>query len=261
MIILNENEWAERQIEIHDLGKKPAETLQRVARFYIDSGYSLPDVRKKLDIFLKQCDPLISLPKWSDTLDNVVTRAKKRCAVNIDGIPITETEMQKIDDLPGKQLRRLAFTLLCLAKYWNVVNPDGDYWVNNKDSEIMNMANISTSLKRQSLLYWHLKEREMIKFSKKVDNTNVKVCFADDNIPILHITDFRNLGFQYLMYHGEPYFECVNCGIVTKESNPDRRGRKQKYCKECAIKIRLQQSINSVMKGRRYQDFENVGNN
>ena len=168
MIILNENEWARQQIEKCNLGKKPAETLRLVARFYIDSGYSLTETRRKLDEFLWQCDPLISLPKWSDTLDRVITKAKKRAAVCIDSIPITETEMQKIDALDGKQLRRLAFTLLCLAKYWKAVNPEGDYWVNNKDSEIMNMANISTSLKRQSLLYSQLKECEMIKFSKKM---------------------------------------------------------------------------------------------
>lgn len=259
MIILNENEWARQQIEKCNLGKKPAETLRLVARFYIDSGYSLTETRRKLDEFLWQCDPLISLPKWSDTLDRVITKAKKRAAVCIDSIPITETEMQKIDALDGKQLRRLAFTLLCLAKYWKAVNPEGDYWVNNKDSEIMNMANISTSLKRQSLLYSQLKECEMIKFSKKIDNTNVKVCFVDDINPILHITDFRNLGFQYLMYHDEPYFECSNCGIITKLANPKNKGR-QKYCKECATKIRLQQSINSVMRIRRQNEFKNVGN-
>ena len=113
----------------------------------------------------------------------------------------------------------------------------------------MALANINTSIKRQGLMYWTLREAGMVQFSKKVDNTNVKVCFVEDGETILHITDFRNLGYQYLMYHGEPYFECANCGITTKISNPDNK-RRQKYCNECAAKIHLQQRVASVMRHR-----------
>lgn len=249
MIILKENEWAEQMIQSRSLGKKPSETLRRVARYYLDNGYSKRDTRAKLDAFLIQCDPTASLPKWSDMLDYVVTKACKYGAVDIDGIPITDNEMKKIENLKGKQLRRLAFTLLCLAKYWNAISPNCDFWVNNKDSEIMAMANINTSIKRQGLMYWELKEAGMIQFSKKVDNTNVRVCFVEDGDVVYKVSDFRNLGYQYLMYCGEPYMECQHCGLTIKIDNPGR-GRKQKYCKTCAAEIALQQNINSVMKQR-----------
>lgn len=248
-VVLKENEWAAKQIAACSLGKKPSETLKRVARYYIDKGYSTKDVRNKLDAFLLQCDRTASLPKWSDALDYAVSRAAKYEAVDIDGIDITDTEMKKIDALNGKQIKRLAFTLLCLAKYWKEIIPDGDFWVNNKDNEIMSMANINTSIKRQGQMYWTLREAGMVQFSRKVDNTNVRVCFADDGTPIMRITDFRNLGYQYLMYHGEPYFECANCGITAKISNP-KNNRKPKYCNECASKIYIQQTINSVMRQR-----------
>ncbi len=39
-IILKENEWAEKMIQDRSLGKKPYQTLYRVARYYLDSGYS-----------------------------------------------------------------------------------------------------------------------------------------------------------------------------------------------------------------------------
>lgn len=249
-IVLNEHEWAEEMINSRSLGKKPYETLCRVAKYYIDKNYSKKDVRSMLDTFLLQCEPTASLPKWAETLDYAVNRALKYDAVQIENICVSKNEMQIIDNLEGTQLKRLAFTLLCLSKYWDIINPNGDHWVNNKDSEIMRMANINTSIKRQSLLYHTLNEKGLIQFSKKIDNTNVRVCFADNTDDIaVKVCDFRNLGYQYLRYHGEPYFECQNCGVTTKFNNPVK-GAKQKYCKECAVEVAMKQRINSVMRQR-----------
>ena len=248
-IVLREHEWAENMIKTRSLGKKPSETLSRVARYYIDKGYTKKDTRKFLDTFLIQCDPTSSLTKWADSLDYALSRALKYEAINIEGIDISKPEMNKINALDGKQIKRLAFTLLCLAKYWKIVRVVGDYWVNNKDNEIMSMANINTSIKRQCDMYRILRECGMIQFSKKVDNTNVKVCFIEDGEVAMHITDFRNLGYQYLKYCGEPYFECKNCGITTKYRNPSNTGG-QKYCSNCALEIHTQQKVNSVMRRR-----------
>ena len=250
-IVLNEHDWARECIETRTLGKKPFETLCRVAKYYLDKDYGKKEARKATEQFLLQCEPTASLPKWADTLELALNRALKYDAIQIDGIEITAPEMAKIDALEGKQIRRLAFTLLCLAKYWNLVNPNCDSWVNNKDSEIMRMANINTSIKRQSLMYYNLNELGMVQFSRRVDNTNVKVCFIEDGKAVMTITDFRNLGYQYLKYHGEPYFECANCGLVIKQNTS--AGRKLKYCPECAIEIKMQQNINSVMR-QRFQD-------
>ena len=251
-VVLNEHEWAKEMITTHSLGKKPFETISRVAKYYIDNNYSKKEVRRMLDTFLLQCDPTASLPKWSDTIDYALDRALKYDAIKIDHISITEPEMRAIDSVNSKQARRLAFTLLCLAKYWDAVNPHGDHWVNSRDCEIMRMANINTSIRRQSFMYNTLNKCGMIQFSKKVDNTNVRVCFIEDGDVVLNISDFRNLGYQYLKYHGEPYFECQNCGITTKYSNPENKNScsKQKYCKSCAAEINIQQIINSVMRQR-----------
>lgn len=257
-IVLNEHEWAEEMITSRSLGKKPFETLCRVARYYLDNGLSKREVRKMLDTFLIQCDPTASLPKWADSLDKAISLACKYPAVAIDFIDISKAEIDTIDAIAGKQQRRLAFTLLCLAKYWNAINPRCDSWVNNKDSDIMRLANINTSIKRQSLMYANLADAGLISFSKKVDNTNVRVCFVEDGETALKITDFRNLGYQYMMYHGEPYFVCKNCGIAARIDSPVK-GKCQKYCKECAAQISVQQKINSVMRqrgvtGRKHDD-------
>lgn len=249
MIVLNETEWAHDMINQKSLGANPYETLKRVARYYLDQQYKKSDVRRKLDYFILQCDPTASLPKWSDTADRALNRAAKRAAVEIDYIVVTKPEMDIIDGLSGTQTRRLAFTLLCLAKYLDVVNPAGDHWVTTDDNDIMKMANINTSLKRQSAMFRKLNECGLVRFSKKVDNTNVRVCFIEDGDEAMRIYDYRNLGYQYMMYHGGSFIECSNCGIITKEDNP-QVGRRQRYCKACATKIAAVQRVNWVMKLR-----------
>lgn len=254
-IVLNEYEWAERMISNRELGKKPIETLNRVAKYYLASGYSKREVRKILDTFLIQCDPTASLPSWSNVLDRVAKNADKYHLIRIDGVDITVKELESIEKLEGKQSRRLAFTLLCVAKYWDAVSEHNDHWVNTPDREVMQMANIGTSIKRQSAMFAKLKEEGMLRFSRKIDNLNVQVTFIENDEVALHIQDFRNLGYQYLRYCGGSYFECENCGLTVKIQE-HTRGRKQKYCPSCAVEVKTRQNVNAVMRHRealRYQ--------
>lgn len=248
-IVLNEYDWAEKAIKDKALGKKPYETLSRVAKYYTYKNYTRKEVRRLLDEFLLQCEPTASLVMWSDTLDSAAKYASKYPLVMIDRICITKPEMERIDSLPGKQIRRLAFSLLCIAKYLVSISENTNYWVGTPDNEIMKMANINTSIKRQSSMFGQLKDLGMIRFSKQIDNLSVQVLFAEDGDTVMSITDFRNLGYQYMRYHGEPYFECAHCGITEKIRSATQR-RPQKYCAQCAVEIRTKQNVNSVMRQR-----------
>lgn len=248
-IVLNEYDWAERALKDKALGKKPYETLSRVAKYYTYKNYTRKEVRRLLDEFLLQCEPTASLVTWSDTLDNAAKYAAKYPLIMIEEIIVTKPEMEKIDALPGKQLRRLAFSLLCIAKYLYAVSPNTSYWVGTPDNEIMKMANINTSIKRQSSMFGQLKDAGMIRFSKQIDNLSVQVLFVEDGETAVRITDFRNLGYQYMKYHGEPYFECAHCGLTDKIKSATQR-RPQKYCAQCAVEIRTRQNVNSVMRLR-----------
>ncbi len=244
-IVLNEYEWAEQAIRNHELGKRPAETLGRVSRYYYANQYDKRELRKKLDEFLLQCDPNASTVQWSDFLDKLAKNAGKYPLARIDSIPVSRAEMEKIEALEGIQVRRLAFTLLCAAKYWDLVSPSNNHWVNTPDREIMQMANIQTSIRRQSAMFGRLERDGMIRFSKRVDNLNVQVLFMEDGEEALRIRDFRNLGYQYLRYYGSGYMECACCGMTVK-----RQGNAQKYCSACAAEIHTSQMINAVMRQR-----------
>ena len=248
-IILDENEWAEEMLANHDLGEKPTQTLRRVANYYRDHKYSKREIRRLLENFLIACDPSISLVKWSDSLDRIIKNVDKRKPIMISGVDITAPEIELIDSLKGTQLRRLAFTVLCISKYWDAVSKDNNHWLNTSDNEVMRMANIRTSIKRQSLLFGMMIEQGLVKPSKRVDNLNVQVLFARPGEVALHVDDFRNLGYQYLKYKGGPYYECQCCGLVVKESNKTTSPG-HKYCSACASAIKTKQNVESVMRHR-----------
>lgn len=195
-------------------------------------------------------DPSVNIVLWQAAIDRQVKSAEKYPMVEIDSVPITQNELDICDCLSGRQSKlkktskrdagvvrqkssmgRLMFTLICLAKYGNMVNNRNNGWVNRKDSEIFRLANISTSSKRQSSLLSDLRDEGYIRFSKKVDNININVtCLDEDGDPALAITDYRNLGNQYLRYCGKPFFECASCGLVVR-----RKNNSQLYCPDCKV--------------------------
>lgn len=263
-IILNEYEWAEKMIHDRDLGKRPSETLSRVAKYYYENRYSKREIRKLLDQFLIQSNPDASLFHWSDTLDKIAKNASKYPIIQIDYIPVTEKELELIKHLDTSSTQRLAFTLLCVSKYWDLVSDRNNHWVNSPDKEIFSMANITASSKLQDLMYGKILNAGLIRLSKKIDNLNVQVLFQDnDSDPVLMIKDFRNLGYQYMKYLGGPYFECEHCGKTVKmkehrqyqsrkrDCHHNGRGRRQRYCPACASEVKTQQNINSVMRQRK----------
>lgn len=245
-IVLNERACAEYALDNLSLGAKPIETLGRVARYYYSIGYKKKDIGSLLEDFMLKCDPAINIVKWQAAIDRQVSSADKYELIDISGISITRAEIDKIQQIDGKLLQRLMFTMLCLAKYGNAVNPKNNNWVNKKDKEIFSLANISLTTKRQSLMINDLWTMQYIGFSRVVDNININVKIIDDSSPtVLYISDFRNLGNQYMRYCGEKYIECECCGKVVKENHG-----KQHYCNECAIEIDRQKSLERYYKSQ-----------
>lgn len=248
-IILNERAWAEEAITYKSLGKKPSETLLRVARYYFDEQYSRQEVRKQLEAFLIQCDKNASVVAWADTLRWAVATAAKFPMAKVSSVTVTKGELDTIAVVSSRQAGRLAFTLLCASKYWDAVNPKNNHWVNEKDVEIMRMANMRPTIRRQSQLFAELRDLGLIRFSNKVDNLNVQVLFSEEGgEAAMEISDFRNIGFQYLKQLGEPFIKCACCGLTIRaDIGP---GRPRKYCDACAAQRKIEQSVNSVMRKR-----------
>lgn len=229
-IVTNEKEYAELALRNLDLGEHPTETLNCIAKLYRAQGFSRNKIQDKLGTFLLRCDPLANIVKWQDTLSRMVKMAFKYPLVEIHSIPIMRSEIATCKSIKSIQKQRLLFTLICLARLANTIKPENNGWVNRNDKEIFDLANVKTTQVRQSLLLNDLMTAGLISFSKKVDNINIRVeCLDDDGEKALEISDFRNIGNQYMRYNGGKFIECQSCGLVVP-----RTGYRQKYCTQCA---------------------------
>lgn len=249
MIVLNELDWASGMIRSGTLEKPVPQALTAIAKYYFHEGYSKHEVREKLERDLIRSDPAASAVDWADTLDRVTKYAQKHRPIMLDSVRITKPELDTIAKLGSVQQKRLAFTLLCLAKFRYAVNPETNYWVSTPDTDIMKMANIKTSVRRQSQLFADLREAGLIRFSRKVDSLSVQVLFCSEGEVEMEITDFRSLGYQYLYHYDRSrFYTCQNCGLVVRIDAGKQNGRPKKYCEDCAYRVHIQQSVGKVMK-------------
>lgn len=231
-IVLKEKEYAKKIIESNVLDKKPTFDLRILAKYYCHEEMLKPN-----QIYLELVNVMekkyynFSLSKWQGILLDLSKNAKKYNLINIDYIPITENELLTIDGISSKPMKRLAFALLCLAKYRNIINPKNNDWVGYKFKDIFKMANINATKREQGSYIHDLKALGLIKMNKMVDNLSINVCYIDkeNSKEILQIKDFRNLGYEYLLYTGDNFIRCGRCGILIRQNKQNNK----EYCSDC----------------------------
>jgi len=206
-------------------------SLGLLARYYyFESGCQKEDIMEKLDAFMERHYPRYHPVDWSLSIEKHAARAAKYPLCQCPGIWVTQQELQTISDINHKVLERLAFTLLCLARFKNFRNENNHDWVNDSNAEIYKLACINTTAFEKDLKLSQLRDMGLIEFAKKVDNPSIHVLFLHkESEPVLFIRDFRKLGLEWRLYKGEPYIRCANCGILIKKTSNSK-----KYCPECA---------------------------
>lgn len=233
MIILNEKKYAEECLKNKTISEKPFFTLAILAKYYYYCyGYRKKRITELLKEFIQTAYPLYEFDKasWNETIEKIANNVGKYQLHEIDGVWITKAELETIAGINSKVLERLAFTLLCLAKLANMRNPNNDGWVNNKTREVFQLAKISCSVQNRFVKLGELYQRGLLELPKRIDNLSVKVTYMNnDSENVLFISDFRELGYEYLKYKGENYTRCKKCGILVKNN----KAKTKKYCKDC----------------------------
>ena len=234
-MILNELDFAREVIRTRDLGKSPMFALVCAGRYYAAQGFGEDEIYQKLRAIASQDGRL----NWSSVAEHVLSACKRRSLLEVPYIPVTQSEFSTIQALDGLQRQRLLFALLTLAKYGNLIKSHNDNWVRYEPRDVFKLANVNVARHKQSLYINDLMCAGVVQYSDHVDNLDLRVLMLDDAAPAAAaVHDMRNLGFQYMMHIGLPFFECTSCGVVAK-----RTAGKQKYCTECAAVINAQKTI------------------
>lgn len=233
MIILNEKEYVLDILENSNTDiPKIRNFLSMYARYlFHEKKLQKNDIIKEMNLFMQSRYPAYRPDDWSAGMEKYAAGADKYPLCECKGIWITENEVKTIAEIHNKVLERLAFTLLCLAKFSNYRNPDNHGWINYGNGEIYKMACINTTAFEKDLKLNQLRELGLIEFAKKVSNLNIRVLFLNDKEgeEKLFVSDFRKLGYEWKVYNGEKYIRCAGCGILVKNTNGKRR-----YCENCA---------------------------
>lgn len=244
---MNERRRAEDILSSVQETTNPIHNVYLLSRYYYAQGMKQKEVLEKIEDYLRQF-PFLVLPKWQRTVDKIVAKAKGKGIIEIEYVDITEKELAEIAKLRKESLKKLAFTLLCIAKYFNTIRPENNSWVNTPDKDVFRMADIRTlDCKRQQQLIRELYLLGLIGYSKVVDNVNLQVLFVDaETEPVFHIYQFDDLGYQYLEYVGDPSIvHCKCCGKLIKKTSC-----RKDYCDECAVEARKSSNRKASQKRR-----------
>ncbi len=249
MIILNEKAYVEDRLR--DKNIEPSKMypfLSLYARYlYHENHWKKAEILDALHTFLRENDPGYSPAGCAPYLEKYANSADKYLLCKCPGIRVTRKEIAAIEEIHDKVLERLAFTLLCLAKFQNHRNPDNHNWVSYGSGEIYSMACINTTSFEKDLKLGKLRESGRIAYAKKINNLNIQVLYMDDDSEeALFVSDFRKLGNEWRLFHGENYFRCTSCGILTK-----RKNNSQKYCRDCSEHTRNERQKAMMQKRRK----------
>jgi hypothetical protein len=154
-------------------------------------------------------------------------------------IPIYKNELNVINSLKSDRHKKIMFTFFAVARYM-----DTDGWINKKTSrgisEVFKLANVSLTTEKRCQLLHELYVDGYISFGKKVNNLNIRVQLDSTGDIVYKVTDFNNLGNQYIGNFKEGYKQCQCCGKKYKVKS--KMDHSSKYCDECAYEMKLKQN-------------------
>lgn len=237
--------YAEHLLNQSGLIDNPYHAISIIAKYYYHCfGYRKKKIAKLLTTYLEKNYPRYKPQKqsWITTIEKVSGKAGKYPLYEVDEIEITDSELSVIDDIEHndaiagldisdiKNIKRLSFTMLCLAKLGTAKNEKSNGWVNTQIKDLIKYSRINCSQKKTLFLISHMNAAGLLEFAKKNTNLSNRVTFINnDGNVVLHISDFRELGYTYLKYCGENMVECSQCGILIRgNANHTRR-----YCSDC----------------------------
>lgn len=233
MTILNECEYAEKCLSENSVGENLFKTLSILSRYlFHKKGCGVEEIETELMSFSEK--NYKNYAKKREYINRFISKisknAKNSILQEIDGIWITRKELDTIGAIGDNSMERLLFTMLCFAKLNLEKNPNSNGWINAPIRDVFSAARVSGNNEDKARMTKELRNLGYIEKSKKNTKINYRVLIVDkDNPGELFVSDFRELGYEYLKYQGHNFIRCAECGILTRGN---KAGTKR-YCPSC----------------------------
>jgi hypothetical protein len=241
-MVLNEKKYAIEALNTYKFNESITSTLFIIAKYVrqveCKNDEQILDV---LDYFMRKIYMDYNKVSWLKLFQQAIKSSNKYPLFEIDYIPITRSELDVIESIDSEQEKRIMFSMLCYAKYYNIVIPDNNGWVNTDAKVIFKTAHVQKNVDDQYQMFFNLSKNGYINTSKNMNTLNKQILIIDDTSEVvLNITDFRDLGYEYLLHKGVNYIRCNSCGRLTKGN----KNRTKKYCTSCGKYETMKTKVN-----------------
>lgn len=171
---------------------------------------------------------------YSNLIYDAIKLARKTPFYKIDGIKITQHELDIISTLEDLRAEKVLFVLLCMAKQQAVSYGFENGLVKYSLSDVCKMARISIPTEDREYILYNIVQTGLLGYPKKNNTKCLFIKFIDnDNEAVLNLNEDHctELAYEYLNWknNGVGYDRCELCSKAIKQSkrNPKR------FCKEC----------------------------
>lgn len=223
--------------------------LMLIKYMYVNGERDKLNIKETIIQLLSQCDKDFSRTEWNEHISkaidntfNSVIKYNKELKINdIKKIQITKKEINTIDSIEDKKIRKIAFIILLYAKINNIVN-NSNGWINQSYTNIFKESSVSGNRTEKLKMLHILYSNELISMNMKSSKTSIKINYIDldENSEVaFYVTDFEYPIYQYLIYEGYNYKKCEVCGKYFKQTS---NTKPKKYCNKCAKDIKNKQN-------------------
>lgn len=247
--VMNEKKFAEEILNGAGYGSNLSYTTTIMAKYFKSQGQSNKQIRKTLNELMDERIPHDTYFRWwevkSRWIDKALSIAGKYPLYDFDEIVITKPEMDLVssmhsDKFKDYRIRRLAFTLLCFAKF-EAARGKKDGWINIDNKDIFAAADLKgLTNAKQCFLIHELYKAGYIDISTVIrihGHEGLRIKYIQSGETELTVDNINEVGKIFRQYNGEKIIRCERCGKLVCAT-----GRRMKYCPSCASEINKEKS-------------------
>lgn len=213
--------------------------------FYNEGCTDKAVLREKIIDTMTEMDETFSRSAWVKYIDNkipsIIRNIKKNNLENplvqIQSLPIYKSEIDKINTIKDKKVKKMMFIMLLYSRLSYMINPNGNGWYSRNINDLSKEARNDSSYKNSDercLVEYELYKMKFIEYGA-INKKTLRVTFLETNLesPIAFEVEDLNDCMSIYTYlkevEGEKWIKCPDCGGYFK-----KKSNRQERCSKCA---------------------------
>lgn len=201
-VVINEVEKAKELLEnIDKIKENSYQNLLILSKYFkYVLNYQDNKIKKELNLLLEKSVKKYVPREYEEFIEKIIKKTNEQTLFCYEHMPITNNEIKLIKELKDKTLERIMFTLICLAKYFDLINSKNNHWVALDIKAIFYISGLKRTKLDQMKILRRLKELDYIEFSKNIVSNSLRIKaieklknYKDKNENVIYVKEFKNL--------------------------------------------------------------------